>query len=139
MGLRAVNGSSIAIFGTQSLTLDLGLRPVFRWIFVITETSTPIIGADFLREYGPLLSMKHGKLLEMTINLQIQGTISHVMSPSPSFSLQQSDTEYDTLLAEFTSVTKPCLPPQPVKHTVTHHIHTKGPPVHARPRRLPPD
>ena len=56
--------------------------------------------------------------------------------PSPSFSLQQFDTEYDSALAEFT---KPCLPPQPVKHTVTHHIHTKGPPVHTRPRRLPPD
>ena len=26
-----------------------------------------------------------------------------------------------------------------MKHTITHHIHTKGPPVHARPRRLPPD
>ena len=51
------------------------------------------------------------------------------MSPSPSFSL----------LAEFTSFTKPCLPPQPVKHTVTHHIYTKEPPVHTRPRRLPPD
>ena len=138
-GLRAVNGSSIATFGTRSLTLDLGLRRVFRWIFVIAETSTPIIGADFLREYGLLVNMKHGKLLDMTTNLQIQGTISHVMSPSPSFSLQQSDTEYDALLAEFTSVTKPCLPPQPAKHTVTHHIHTKGPPVHARPRRLPPD
>ena len=69
----------------------------------------------------------------MTTNLQIQGIISHAISPSPSFSLQQFDTEYDAVLAEFTAVTKPCLPPQPVKHTVTHHIHTTGPPVHARP------
>ena len=53
--------------------------------------------------------------------------------------LQQLNTEYDTLLAEFPSVIKPCLPPQPVKHTVTHHIHTKGSPVHARAQRLPPD
>ena len=139
LGLREVNGSPIATFGTRSLTLDLGLRRVFRWIFVIAETSTPIIGADFLREYGLLVSMKQGRLLDMTTNLQIQGTISHVMSPSPSFSLQQLDTEYDAVLAEFTSVTKACLLPQPVKHTVTHHIHTKGPPVHTRPRRLPPD
>ena len=77
--------------------------------------------------------------MDMTTNLQIQGIISHAVSPSPSFSLQQFDTEYDAVLAEFTAVTKPCLPPQPVKHTVTHHIRTTGPPVHARPRRLPPD
>ena len=30
LGLRVVNGSSIVTFGTQSLTLDLGLRQVFR-------------------------------------------------------------------------------------------------------------
>ena len=57
-GLRAVNGSSIATFGTRSITLDLGLRCVFRWIFVIADrvadTSTPIIGADFLRQHGLL-------------------------------------------------------------------------------------
>ena len=138
-GLRAVNGSSIATFGTRSITLDLGLRRVFRWIFVIADTSTPIIGADFLREQGLLVNMKHGQLVDMTTQLQTQGIISHVVSPSPSFSLQHLDTDYDALLAEFPSVTKPCLPPQSAKHTVTHHIHTKGPPVHARPRRLPPD
>ena len=34
------------------------------------------------------------------------------------------------------------LPPsldQPVKHTVTHHIPTNGPPFASRPRRLPPE
>ena len=138
-GLQAVNGSSIATFGTRSLTLDLGLRRVFRWIFVIADIHTPIIGADFLREHGILVNMRHGRLVDMTTHLHSKGTISHVVSPSPFFPLQQLNTEYDALLAEFPSVTKPCLPPQPVKHSVTHHIHTKGPPVHARARRLPPD
>ena len=138
-GLRAVNGSAIATFGTRSLTLDLGLRRVFRWIFVIADTSIAIIGADFLREYGLLVNMKRGRLMDMTTLLQTKGTISNVVSLRPSFSPQQADTEYDALLAEFPAVTKPCLPPHPVKHTVTHHINTCGPPVHARPRRLPPD
>ena len=71
---------------------------MFRCIFVIAETYTPIIEADFLREYGLLVNMKQGRLLDMTKSLQIQCTISHVMSPSPSFSLQQLDTEYDAVL-----------------------------------------
>ena len=99
-GLQAVNGSPIAIFGTRSLTLDLGLRRVFRWIFVIADTSTPIIGADFLREHGILVIMKHGRLIDMTTELQTRGTISRVVSPSPSFSLQHNTTEYDALLAK---------------------------------------
>ena len=26
-----------------------------------------------------------------------------------------------------------------MKHAATHHIHTKGPPIHAQAQRLPPD
>ena len=74
----------------------------------------------------------------MTTELQTKGIISQVVSLSPSFSLQHSTTEYAALLAEFPTVTKPCVSPQPVRHTVTHHIRTTGPPVHARARRLPP-
>ena len=48
LALRAVNGSSIATYGTRSLTLDLGLHRTFRWIFVIADIHTPIIGTDFL-------------------------------------------------------------------------------------------
>ena len=139
LALRAVNGSSIATYGTRSLTLDLGLRRTFRWIFVIADIHTPIIGADFLRKHGLLVNMKHGRLVDTVTTLQTQGTISHIVSPSPSFPTQHSNTEYDALLAEFQSVTKPCTSAQPVRHTVTHHIHTTGPPVHARARRLPPD
>ena len=111
---------------------------MFRWIFVIVNTSTPIIGADFLQEHGLLVNMKHGRLIDMTTELQNKGTVSHVVSLSPSFSLQHSTTEYAALLAKFPAVTKLCVSPQPVQHTVTHHICTTRPPVHARARRLPP-
>ena len=55
--LQAVNGSSIANFGTQSLTLNLGLRRTFCWIFVLADVGL-IIGADFLRHFGLLVDMK---------------------------------------------------------------------------------
>ena len=57
----------------------------------------------------------------------------------PFLPLQLNGTEYDALLAEFPSITKPCVSPQPVRHTITHHICTTGPPVHAWARHLPPD
>ena len=41
--LQAINGSDIATFGVRSLTLDLGLRRTFRWVFVIADISQPIL------------------------------------------------------------------------------------------------
>ena len=55
--LEAVNGTPIRTFGTRSLTLSLGLRRTFRWVFVIAETGTPILGADFLRHHRILVDM----------------------------------------------------------------------------------
>ena len=51
LALRAVNDSTIATFGTRSITLDLGLSRIFTWIFIIAAVKRPILGADFLK-YG---------------------------------------------------------------------------------------
>jgi len=56
---------------------------------------------------------------------------------SPSLSSQSKTSEYDTLLAEFPTITKLHASPQPVWHSVTHHIHTIGTPVHAWTRQIP--
>ena len=64
-----------------------------------------------------MVNMKHGQLIDLTTNLQSQGTISHVVSLCPSLHLQQYSAEYDSLMAEFPTVTKPCLPPQTVLQT----------------------
>ena len=57
--LQAVNNSPISTFGTCSLALNLGLRHMFHWVFVIAEVKSPILGADFLRHYGLLVDMGH--------------------------------------------------------------------------------
>ena len=46
--LVTVNGASIPTFGKRSLTLNLGLRRTFRWVFVIANVLIPIIGADLI-------------------------------------------------------------------------------------------
>ncbi|KAK3892977.1 hypothetical protein Pcinc_003156 [Petrolisthes cinctipes] len=43
------------------------------------------------------------------------------------------------ILAAFPDVVKPHFYSAMPKHGVLHHIPTTGPPLHARPRRLPPD
>ena len=46
---------------------------------------------------------------------------------------------YEAVLKDFPSVVRPMNDQFPIKHSVTHHITTKGPPVHARTHRLHPE
>ena len=115
--LIAVNDTPIPTFGKRSLTLDLGLH---RWIFIVAD-------------------MKRNQLSDATTQLRVQGIITN--NPSPSHTVRPKDTSdpYNKLLSEFPLLTQVCSPDSTILHDVTHHIETTGPPVTARPRRLPPE
>ena len=136
--LQAVNNSSIKTFGKRSLTLDLGLRRTFRWVFVIADIPRPILGADFLRHFGLLVDIRHCRLSDSLTQLRVQGISCNDSSPSPSILPRHPLTIYHNLLSEFPSLVQPCTSQTPPKHSVTHHIETTGPPVFARARRLGP-
>lgn len=138
VNLQAVNASPIKTYGERSLTLDLGLRRVFRWVFVVADLPTPIIGADFLRHFNLLVDVKHQRLIDSSTSLTVQGVASHTASISPMF-VVASTSPYDTLLREYPGITHPVYTQTAVRHNITHHITTTGPPVAARPRRLAPD
>ena len=136
--LQAENNTSITTYGRRSLTLDLGLRRVFHWVF-IAQVKTPILGADFLRHYGLLVDMGKRCLTDSLISLKVNGITSTQPSLQPTLLPNQPQNTYQALLQEFPSVIQPYNYNTPIKHTVTHHISTQGPPVHCSPRRLSPD
>ena len=78
--LQAINNTSIPTYGTCSLTLNLGLRRTFRWVFIIADVSKAIIGADFLKHYGLSVEMKSHRLLDPLTHLKVQGIVSSVTS-----------------------------------------------------------
>ena len=137
--LQAVNNTSIKTYGKRSLTLNLGLRRAFRWVFVIADIQRPILGADFLRHFSLLVDIRHHRLSDGLTQLRVQGISCNYQSPSPSILPRHSSSIYDSLLAEFSSLVQPCTSQTPLRHSVTHHIKTTGPPVSARARRLGPD
>jgi hypothetical protein len=53
--LFAVNGTTIATYGTIPLSLNLRLRRDFKWRFIVADAPKPIIGMDFLSYYGLLV------------------------------------------------------------------------------------
>ncbi|GFU21799.1 retrovirus-related Pol polyprotein from transposon 297 [Nephila pilipes] len=63
--LFAANGTVISTYGQRLLNLDLGLRSVFRWPFIIAAVSQSIIGEDFLHHNGLLVDIQHECLVDL--------------------------------------------------------------------------
>ena len=127
-----LNGTALQTFGTRSLTLSFGLRRTLRWVFVIAKTATPILGADFLRHYGLLVDVTKRQLVDSTTHIVINGVISQVLSPSPTLLPRTPTSPFNAILAKFPGITHPGTTGAPMKHSVTHHITTTGPPVSGR-------
>ena len=64
MQLQAVNGTAIRTFGQRSMAVELGLAKSFEWSFNIADVSKPILGADFLRQYGLLVDLTCKRLMD---------------------------------------------------------------------------
>ncbi|GFS98651.1 retrovirus-related Pol polyprotein from transposon 297 [Trichonephila clavipes] len=135
--LFAANGTVISTYGQQLVTLDLGLRRVFKWPFIIAAVSQPIIGADFLRHYGLLLDIRHSCLVDSLTKLQMQGTGQQ--GNNSGIKAVNGNTQFHRLLAEFLSLVEAVSTPRKQKHEVKDTIITRGPPVFSKPLRLRPD
>ena len=139
--LRAVNGTLIRTFGQKCVEMTFNLRRNFKWVFTIAEVDKPILGADFFQHFGLLIDMSKRRLIDPVTSLKTKGfmTATERLSPSIASSAPDTDPVYINLLKKYTEITVPSFNKQSLSHDVTHHIVTTGPPVHARPRRLPPD
>lgn len=139
--LQAANKTAIPTYGARSLTLDLGLRRVFRWIFIIADVAHPIIGADFLENFALLVDVKSRRLIDSVTSLSAPGYQSSAPTSGLTFSALtlQGQSRYQELLRRFPDLNKPRFRSTEVKHSVVHTIQTRGPPVFSRPRRLNPE
>ena len=132
--LQAVNDISITTYGSsQSLTLNLGLHRIFRWIFIITDIQHPILGRDFLRNYSLLVDMSHNRFLDSLTQLIVQGIVTQESSPCPTLPTASSTNEFAAILSNFHDITEPHYGNNFIKYDITHHITTTGPPVSAHP------
>ncbi|BHF58445.1 hypothetical protein SprV_0100139700 [Sparganum proliferum] len=134
--LTAANNSIIPTFGQRSITLDLGLRRIFRWVFIIVDVSVALIGADFLTHFNLLVDLKNHRLVDSLTNLRARCQ-SEINPHLNSLTIMPiSDCPFHSLLRQFPRLTNPSLREVDIKHTVTHHISTTGPTKSCRPRRL---
>ena len=138
--LQAANGSTIKTYGYRSLTLNLGLRRQFKWIFIIADVKQNILGADFLYNFNILVDIRNKQLIDNLTSLKVSG-----ISVSKKYVLPQNISivlnhfpQYNELLKKYASVLHPDFKKE-LTHNCTHRIETCGAPVFSRPRRLSPE
>ena len=135
--LLAANGSSIRTYGTRTLSLHFASN-TYQWNFVVADVSRPLLGADFLRSNSLLVDLQGKRLVDAATFHSVPLSSTRVFAPCLD-AISSSTDQYNLLLAEFPDITTPNFVQSDPKHGMEHFITTKGPPVHARARRLPPD
>nr|XP_054920602.1 uncharacterized protein LOC129381617 [Dermacentor andersoni] len=136
--LEALNNTTIPTYGQRSLSLDLGLKRTFRWIFVVADVKFAILRAAFLRNFGLLVDVRNRRLQDPMSQAEVLGKPSRHPPLIPTFVAPPGATRFTGILGDFPELTQPPQASAAVEHNVCHHIVTTGPPVYARPRRLSP-
>lgn len=136
--LVAANGTRIKTYGPKQLQLDLGLKRLFAWTFEMADVARPIIGADFLHYFGLLVDIRNNRLVDLTQKSSVKAT-SAAHTPDTSICAVSQPSKWTALLLDYPEVTRESPVPTKFLHNVVHELHTTGPPLFARPRRLPLD
>ena len=134
----AANGEDIKTYGLRTLDIKLA-DTLYKWSFIIADVKFPLLGADFLGHYNLIVDIAKKRILHTNSMGTSMLTFRPGTYPLASIVI---NSPFSHLQAEFPNVFKPELcqnPSVPPKHQVTHFIHTNGPPVHSRFRRLAPD
>jgi hypothetical protein len=135
--LFAANNTSIQVYGSKLLIVDLKLRRTFKWVFTVADVRKPILGADFLSHYHLLPDLRTQKLIDAETHLFATGKVLPCIVPSITTVLR--DSPFHEILRRFSDITRQPPPGTPSNATVRHHIFTKGPPVAETPRRHSPE
>ena len=135
--LTAANGSNIRTYGKRTISLRFN-DCHFKWTFTIAQVTQPLLGADFLWANSLLVDLKGQRLIDPSDFTSI--TLRSVPAAVPHLnSIESAHDEFARLLAKFPDVSRPSFSHSSPKHGVELFLPTKGPPLHSRARRLPPD
>ena len=134
--LEAANGSPIHTYGEREMKLAFNGK-TFSWMFIVADVTQPLLGADFLCAYNLMVDLKGQRLVDSSTFAVLPLELK--MGVSQPIHVVEAENEYAALLSRFPELLTPSFSAPTVKHGVVHHITTDGPPIHSRPRRLPPE
>ena len=135
--LTAANGTAIPAYRTRESTISINNRK-FSVTLVVADVRRPILGADFLRRHNLLVDLKGQRLIDArSFNTYQCSTGHHDTTVAPVAANSNRFTEL--LLSKYPQLLTPTFKSTQPAHGIVHYIPTKGPPIHSKARRLPPD
>nr|VZI47863.1 unnamed protein product [Spirometra erinaceieuropaei] len=137
--LTAANNSSIPTFARRSITLDVRLRRIVRLVFIIADNFVALIGADVLAHFNLLVYLRSRRLVDCITKLHARCQSDASPCVNPLTVMPVSDCPFCSLFGQLPGLTNPPFREVDIKHTVTNHISTTGPPKSCRPCRLAPE
>ena len=137
--LVAANGSRIRCYGEKKLRLHVGPR-IYEWKFLVADVKRPLIGADFLTTSSLLVDLRNRQLVhpEELHSTPLQPTRRRSQVTGLAFASADQPSTLDKLFTEFPAVSTPNFKIERPKHEVRYTIETKGQPIRAKARPLPP-
>lgn len=80
--LYSVTGQRFPTYGLYGTGVNLGLRRELAWHFVIADTSTAILGAEFLGHFGLLVDVRNRRLIDSATNIVSRGEVREIDAPT---------------------------------------------------------
>ena len=145
--LFALNQTEVKTYGKRNLTIDIGLsQKEMKWNFIIADTATAIIGADFLSYYKLAIDVGAKRLLETEKRnvLELAEPKSEVSHKPPCQALivkeqcVNAEVYKQMVINDFPSLLL-FKPPTNIANDICHVIKTNGKPIRSKVRRLSPE
>lgn len=104
--LTAVNNTGIPVYRQLSVTLNLGLRRNFPWLFLVAAVDRAILGADFLQHFRLTVDVARKRLVDTSTNLSVQAfSVTHAQPPTLT-TISALLSPYAAILREFPTLTQ---------------------------------
>ena len=104
----ATNGTSIRIFGTRKLNIDVGVRYTFRWTFKVADVAVPIIGIYFMRHFGLGIDVVNNTFILPKTSMYCRHHVHCVSCPSANDAVELPSTSASTTNITDTFPLEPC-------------------------------
>ena len=137
--LVAANGTRIRCYGEKKRQLKVGTR-TYEWTFLVADVKRALIGADFLTHSSLLVDLRNKQMVHPDdLNATpLQRTRHKSKLTGLAFAATADPSPLAKLFTEFPTITVPNFKINHPKHEVRHTIETRGQPIRAKARPLPP-
>ena len=145
--LFALNQTEVKTYGKRNLTITIGLsQREMEWNFIVVDTATAIIGADFLSYYKLAFDVGAKRLIETEKAnvLKLAKSNFEVSHKTPRKVLIAKEQCFKTKVYKQIVINDfPFLllfqPPTNIESDICHVIKTNGQPIGSKVRRLSPE